>query len=239
MTAKSNASSPSEEGRPLSRTPIAGRESVTSVPDNALTPTSETCAKPGLWARCRSSVYRNLVEPLVLSRNPPWFDARAVAVGLVIGFVIPVGGQLVFLGLLRTVYRFNTVAAAAFTLVSNPVNMIPLYYGYYCLGSAVLCRPISMSFDAFDKLMHPVMDKDWFWEALGAFLELGKEFLVRWTVAAVLLAVVFGALGYVVTLHVQQRRGRRAARRMGLEYESYILELERDRAGKDESRQAT
>jgi uncharacterized protein len=231
MTVNAGALPPSDEGKSLRRDSTENPQPVTSALDGERSKSSESWPNPGIWARCRSAVYRNVIEPLVISRNPPWFDARAVAVGLVIGFVIPVGGQLACLGLLRTVYRFNTIVAAVFTLVSNPVNMIPLYYGYYCLGSVVLCRPIAMNFEAFDKLIHPVMDKEWFWEALAAFLDLGKEFLVRWIVAAVLLAVVFGVLGYVVTFSIQKRRCRRAAEKMGLEYEGYLRQLEQRSSG--------
>ncbi len=171
------------------------------------------------------NVHTNCVQPLLTSCHTPTYDARSVSIGLVVGFMIPVGGQLLFLGLLRLFLSFHYVVAAGFTFVSNPLNMIPLYYGYYCLGSYVLARPISLNFHCFEKLMHPVLDKSYFWDALGAFAELGSELLIPWTVAAVILGAVFGVTGYFVTFHIQKKRCKKAAQRLGLQYEQYLAKL--------------
>lgn len=184
--------------------------------------------KRSLWERALNFLKINFVDPLVNSRSSPGFDARGVSLGLVIGFIIPVGGQLLFLAMCRVVFRFNYVVAAAFTLVSNPLNMIPLYYGYYCLGSVLLGKPISLDFRLFEKLMNPIMDKDYFWESLSAFMALGWEILVRWTVAAVVLAIVFGTAGYVATYAIQKKRCMNAAQKMGMKYEDFLAHLKRD-----------
>jgi hypothetical protein len=44
----------------------------------------------------------------------------------------------------------------------------------------------------------------------------------------VILAVIFGILGYVVTYKIQKERCRKAAERLGTEYEEYIRQLEKD-----------
>lgn len=234
MNTNPSFTSPSQE-----QPPVSGSSVPEGIPSKQVTVAEQRAAscppsQGGLWDRWRRWFIRNVVEPLVSSRNPPWFDARGAAVGLAIGFMIPVGGQLVCLGLLRTLLRFNVMVAVAFTFVSNPIDMIPLYYGYYYLGSLILHRPVSMHFESFNTLMHPIMNKTWFWEAMGAFFELGKEFLVRWTAAAVLLAAIFAPLGYFVTLHIQKRRCRRAAQNMGIAYESYLRELERKIKGESQ-----
>ncbi len=160
----------------------------------------------GWLSRAGNWLQLNFIQLLVSSKNPPWFDARGVSLGLFIGFLVPVGGQLAALALLRFLFRFNYILAAGFTLVSNPFNMIPLYYGYYCLGSLILHRPIMLEFERFDILMCPVMSKTYFWEALPAFVDLGREILLRWSVAAVVLAVVSGAFSYLVALRLQHNR---------------------------------
>lgn len=176
----------------------------------------------GLIKKLTHKIYVNLIEPLASSKNPPWYDARGVSAGLAAGFGVPIGGHAAALVLLRFVFRFNFFIAFAFTFVGNPLNMVPMYYGYYCLGSYILGKPVSMDFTLFEKLMHPVMSKTYFWEAMGAFGELGKEILVRWSVSAVLLATVFGTLGYFVTLNVQRKRCRKAAEKLGMQYEAYL-----------------
>jgi len=174
----------------------------------------------------RRTIYGNFVEPLVNSRHPPWFDARGVALGLVVGFAVPVGGQVVTLGILRSFVRFNFIVALAFTLVSNPLNMVPLYYGYYLLGSAVVGKPPAMGIEAFGKLLEPIIEQSYFWEALFAFLQLSKDLLIRWSVAAVIISVVSGVLGYAVTYRLQKMRCKRTAEKLGVQYEHFLAELE-------------
>jgi uncharacterized protein len=171
---------------------------------------------------------QNFVDPLVSSRNPPWFDARGVSLGLIVGFLIPVGLQIVTVAALRLLFRFHIPIALAFTLVSNPFNAAPLYYGYYYLGSLIIGKPASIQFDVFEKLLEPMMTQSYFWEVASAFAALGKDVLIRWLIAAVILAVVFGILGYVVTYKIQKERCRKAAERLGTEYEEYIRQLEKD-----------
>lgn len=182
----------------------------------------------GLIGRFRDLLYETFFKPLVVSRNPPSFDARAVSVGLVVGFMVPLGAHLVSLALLRILFRFNYVVAAGFTLVSNPFNIIPLYYGYYCLGSVLIGQPTALNFQAFEKLMNPVTDQNYFWEALPAFMELGSEILARWLAAALFLSLLFGVAGYLVTYKIQQKRCRKAARAMGLRYEEFLERLGKD-----------
>ena len=183
--------------------------------------------KPGLINRIKSSFYQNVLEPLVSSKNSPGFDARGVAFGLIVGFLAPIGTHLIALGLLRMVSRFHLGIAFAFTFVTNPLNAIPVYYGYYYLGSLILGDPVILEFDKFDGLVSPLLDRTQFWEALSKFGTMGYEILLRWCVSAVILSVVFGALGYIVTYKIQAKRCKRAARRLGIKYEHYLEELEK------------
>jgi uncharacterized protein (DUF2062 family) len=177
--------------------------------------------------KCYNKLIQTFIDPLTKSRNNPHFDALGVSLGLIIGFLIPVGGQLACLGLIRLLFRFNVIVAAAFTLVSNPLNMIPLYYGYYLLGSLVIGKPDhTMELSSFEAIMTPIMNADYFWESLGAFLSLSHAFLVRWLIAAVILSVVFGVLGYLITYKIQKRRVMEMANTMGMEYQSLLKKFD-------------
>jgi uncharacterized protein len=182
--------------------------------------------KLGLWSKPRAWFHKLFLEPLVYSKCPPWYDARAVSLGLITGFLIPIGGHLITLAVLRALCRFNYIVAFAFTFVSNPLDMVPLYYGYYHLGSLVLGRSVTLDYGIFEKIMHPIVDKEYFWEIFPAFIELGHEILVRWIVAAVIFASFFGTLGYLITFKVQKERCKKAAEKLGQKYEKYIEELE-------------
>lgn len=182
------------------------------------------------WARTLRFCRTKFVDPLLYSRKSPAFDARGVSLGLVIGFIIPVGGQLFFLAFVRSVLRFNYMVAAGFTFVSNPLNMIPLYYGYYWLGSILLMKPVSLDFRVFQDVLTPVMEKEYFWESLSAFMTLGWEILIRWLVAAVVLAIFFGTVGYVATYAIQKKRCMKAAQALGLSWDEYLEILKQDAA---------
>jgi uncharacterized protein (DUF2062 family) len=167
------------------------------------------------------------LDPLLSSSNPPWFDARGIAAGLAIGFGIPVGAQMLCLGIARLLIRFNTLVAFAFTWVNNPITLIPMYYGYYYLGSLILGRSEMMTLEGFHQLMDPVIRSGYFWQSLRAFAHLGADIVLRWAVAAVVVAILSGILGYAVGYFVQSRRCIRKARRMGISYEKLVAELEK------------
>lgn len=189
----------------------------------------------GLWQRFVRLLYGSFIEPLVRSRNTPNRDALGVSLGLIVGFIVPVGGQLLMLTLLRLVFRFNYLAAVGFSLVSNPFDAIPMYYGYYHLGSYLLGKPAAIDFSVFRNLMNSVMDKAYFWEGICAFTALSGEILERWLTSAIFLSVIFGSLGYAITLRIQKSRCRKAARRMGMEYEAFLQHLEREARGKNDT----
>jgi uncharacterized protein (DUF2062 family) len=170
---------------------------------------------------------RNFIEPLVHSRQPPWFDARGIAAGLAIGFGIPIGAQMVCLGIARLLIRFNTLIAFAFTWVNNPLTLIPMYYGYYYLGSLILGKQQVMTLRGFRELTRPITKADYFWESFRAFAYLGWDIVLRWATAAVIVALIAGALGYAVGYIVQTRRSARRARKLGISYERLVAEMEK------------
>jgi uncharacterized protein (DUF2062 family) len=168
---------------------------------------------------------RHFLEPFS-SVNPPWFDARGAAVGLAIGFGCPVGAQMVTLGLLRTVFKFNLPAAFAFTWVNNPLTVIPMYYAYYYFGSLCLGQPPLLTPEALKGLMHPILKMGYFWSAFHGFVSIGWEFLTRWSVMAALVAFVSATLGYFSVYRLQKGRCLRRAREIGMSYERLVEALE-------------
>jgi uncharacterized protein len=174
----------------------------------------------------RQIVRRYFTRPSVDATNPPWFDARGVAVGLAVGFGLPIGTQMLCLGLLRILFRFNFLIAFTFTWVNNPLTLLPMYYGYYCLGSLILGKTVVMSAEAFRELMLPVMHADHFWASLKAFADLSVDVVARWAASALVVGITSGILGYAVGFYVQRRRCFRRARQLGTSYERLVKELE-------------
>lgn len=169
----------------------------------SITPSSGPSTFTGV-AKSRSFLRRIFVDPFVSSNNPPWFDARGVAMGLFVGLGVPVGAQMLMLGLSRLLFRFNAALAFAFSCVNNPVSVIPMYYGYYCLGSRILGKPITVSASGFRAMLRPVTQADYFWESVHSFAYLGKDILVRWSLGAVVVASVVAILGGLVCYNVRR-----------------------------------
>ena len=177
---------------------------------------------PG-WRRV---LYNHFVAPIMSSRNPPWFDARGAAVGMIVGFGCPVGLQVFSLVAFRMVFRFNSVIAFAFSWVSNPFTFLPMYYLYYYLGSLILHRPSIMPREAFREMLAPILHSDYFWESVHVFGSLGWDVLLRWFVTAILVSAVTALAAYVATYHFQRLRCRRKANKLGISYERLVADLE-------------
>jgi len=157
----------------------------------------------------RSFFRRRFIDPLVFSKNPPWYDALGVGLGLFAGLGIPVGVQMLFLGLSRMCMRFNLAIAFACSCVNNPLSVIPMYFGYYCLGSRILGKQATLNAAAFRAMLKPVTQADYFWESIHSFMYLGRDILMRWSLGALLVASVVALLGGVVCYNVQRvRHGR-------------------------------
>ena len=167
------------------------------------------------------------IEPFVSSNNPPRFDARGVALGLFIVFGVPKGAQMVCLGLLRLLMRFNIIIAFVFTWVNNPLSLLPMYYGYYMLGSLLMGKPAVMSAADFSELMEPVLRSHHFWGSVHAFIVLGGDLLMRWSLAAVSIATLAAIVGYLIGYRVQRARCVRTAEKLGITYRKLLEQLEK------------
>lgn len=233
---------------PTSADPVRGRESAGTaepqVSDTASHDTPDTSGHEradleptqagtppgpvrGFLQRAGDLAYRKILEPLVLSRNPPWFDARGVAFGLMVGFGIPMGIHTVVLALVRCVARFNFVVSMGVAAVVNPLTIVPLYYGYYCLGSHLLGQPAELDRELFATMMHPIVSKGHSWEAIHAFSKLSGAILTRWVAAAAVVASLLGIISYMITEKIQDKRCRKAAKKMGMSYRAYLQRLEK------------
>lgn len=187
----------------------------------------ELTRPPTLKNRLASYLGRRFVQPFLTSSNPPWFDARGAAVGLLIGFAVPVGAQFATLGLTRLVFRFNLLIAFVTSWVSNPFTMLPTYYVYYYVGSMLLGLDPVMDFSGLKAFLKPLVQSEHFWESFQAFLALSRDFMGRWFAGAALFTVIGTPLGYVISYRLLKNRCLRRARKLGVSYEHLVADLER------------
>ncbi|MFC1833437.1 DUF2062 domain-containing protein [Thermodesulfobacteriota bacterium] len=206
--------------------PANGDTMTDDTPAGSTNETRKEVPSSGILAILGRTLYNYFVGPLVMSRKPPWFDARGVAVGLFVGFGVPFGGQVMMLALLRLAFRFNWIIAFGFTWVTNPFSIIPMYYGYYRLGSLILNRPPVLTSEKFTEIIMPLLSMDYFWESLQGFAALGGDFMLRWFAAGLTIGILTAVVSYFVAHRFQSLRCRRRAKKMGLSYDRLLKDLE-------------
>lgn len=119
--------------------------------------------------------------------------AMGVALGIFFGLLVPVAQIPLSVGA-AIVLRANVPAAAASTLVSNPLTFGPLYYAAYQLGHRIIgashvdtpARPTAI------EQMAPPPQQQTTWKRLS---DMGKPLLL----GLAILATLMGLLSYAVT----------------------------------------
>ena len=146
----------------------------------------------------------------------PGYIARGVALGLIIGWVIPMGFQIILVLPLAFLLKAAKVPAIIFTFVSNHFTVIFLYPLQCWLGSLVLRNGLTfgkltrMTRDVVAALENATMREAW-----REFSELGWRVISAFFVGGLLLGVPSALIGYYVTLQLVRRyRSFREARRI-------------------------
>lgn len=93
------------------------------------------------WGWLKALIHKNVVQPFTDSRDPVPEVALGASVGAFLGFTPTVGIQmptvLMIWFFFRFVFRirFNMIIGMAMVWVSNPLTMIPMYYGFLVTGN--------------------------------------------------------------------------------------------------------
>ena len=89
-------------------------------------------------------------------------------------------------------------------------------------------KPAVMSVADFRELMGPVLSAQYFWNSVRAFMVLGGDLLVRWSLAAVSVATPAAIIGYFIGYRVQRARCVRRAEELGITYRKLLRRLEKE-----------
>ncbi|HWH72786.1 MAG TPA: DUF2062 domain-containing protein [Methylibium sp.] len=116
--------------------------------------------------------------------------ARAVAIGLFFGFMIPVA-QFLFAIALAIALRANIAIAAAATLVTNPFTFPPIYWAAYKVGGALIDAPDDAAALQLERdtevLVHEATNVEGLWATLQA---AGAPLVIGLAVFAVSAAII-------------------------------------------------
>ena len=156
--------------------------------------------------------YRALFLKLMRTQASPASLARGVALGLFIGFLIPMGLQIMVVLPLAFLLKAAKIPAIAFTFVTNHVTVLFIYPIQCWVGSYLMFHPIHLaSLEAqLDGLIHAA-DMQTFMAEVGRLgLQLGGSFFL----GGALFGVIAAAIGYICTYQAAARfRKKLAARR--------------------------
>ena len=145
----------------------------------------------------------------------PSYIARGVALGLLIGWVIPMGFQIILVLPLAFVLKAAKVPAIVFTFVSNHFTVIFLYPLQCWLGSLVLRS--GLTFEKLTRMTREIvaaLENASMQEAWRTFSTLGAQVIAAFFVGGLLLGVPSALIGYLATLRLVRRYRRfREARR--------------------------
>lgn len=140
---------------------------------------------------------RAVLRKVLALSDSPHAIALGAGVGIFIGLTPTVGVQtILILGVVfatRKFVYFNATAAMACTYVSNPVTMLPMYYGWYRIGAWFSSGSLTAA--EFEQLMQFEGLAGW-WSAMCA---LGSQVALPMCLGALLTAPIGVAIAYPVT----------------------------------------
>ncbi|MCB9833300.1 MAG: DUF2062 domain-containing protein [Planctomycetes bacterium] len=157
------------------------------------------------------AVFDRFVRPVLQLQDSPRSLALGIAMGLWVALTPTVGIQMPVVVVLGTLMRANRLAAIAMCWISNPVTLVPMYYGYYVCGLAILGRE-GKSYAQIKIDMAAAADLG-NWELIRYIFEV---FGTPLWIGSLVIATVCALPAYPLSLRYFQRRDARRREREGL-----------------------
>ena len=118
--------------------------------------------------------------------------AMGAAVGMFVGLTPTVGVQMIIVMIIAMLtgwfFRFNRVAALIATYISNPVTMLPIYWGCYKVGTLFL--PATVDQQQFAEILHYESFSQWCQTMLNLLIEVGWPLILGSLIIAPIGAVI-------------------------------------------------
>lgn len=164
--------------------------------------------------------WRERIVPLLKAKDSPEHLARGAAIGVFVGLTPTVGVQMAMVVLIAAIpkMKFNIPLACAMVWISNPLTMIPLYYGMYWLGVLLLSRR-EMHFNKFETTLQALIDSiksgesllESAWQGLTGMFSMGMHIAVPMWIGGTVLGIISAIPAYIIVLRVVRRRRAAAA----------------------------
>ena len=129
---------------------------------------------------------RDLLRTVLMLEDSPHSIALGTAIGIFIGLTPTVGVQMILVMIVALLtsrlFYFNRVAALIAVYISNPITMVPLYYGLYWLGTLFVGGDTSES--QFRELLVYNSFAEWWDTIVALFVSIGTPLLIGTAIVA-------------------------------------------------------
>ncbi len=163
----------------------------------------------------RRNFFRKLYFKIISQEGTPESVGRGMAIGLFIGFILPVGLQTIPALALAFLFKANKALTWLFTCISNPASVFILYPIQCYTGSLLVLNPMSLS--SLKEKFGVIATADGFRAIADAFLALGADIMIAFFAGGLFYGTIFSIAGYwtgfrLVRLYREKKAKRRAAR---------------------------
>ncbi len=163
----------------------------------------------------RKNFFKKLYIRIITQEGTPESVGRGMAIGLFIGFILPVGLQTIPALVLAFLFKANKALTWLFTCVSNPASIFILYPIQCYTGSLLVMNP--MSFESLREKFGAIASADGFRAVVDAFLDLGLDIMIAFFAGGLFYGTILAIAGYLigarlVRLYRDRKAKRRAAR---------------------------
>ena len=160
--------------------------------------------------------FKLLKLKLIREKGSGYFVAMGAVVGLMIGMIIPMGGQTIIALFLAWVLKVSKTAACTFTFISNPWSVIFIYpfqiwFGGLFSGITISQETIDQFIEAGSKIK--IMSFDF--SAMITFLsENGSDIMINFIIGGTILGTVISVLSYPLLIKFLNRHHVQRAKRI-------------------------
>lgn len=129
----------------------------------------------------------NWLRSLLMLDDTEHSIALGTAIGIFLGMTPTVGLQTIAVMLLsvtiRPLFRFNVMAALIAIYISNPITVVPIYYGLYKVGTWFVGGSVTR--EQFAATLEYSGFSEWWNTVVDLFVSLGEPLLVGTAVVAI------------------------------------------------------
>ena len=135
---------------------------------------------------------RQLLRTILQLEDTHHSIALGTAIGMFIGLTPTVGAQMmiviIFAFLTKRFFHFNRLAALVTVYISNPLTMVPIYYGLYWVGTWFV--PGTVTKEQFAAILEYDSFATWWQTIVTLFVNIGKPLFIGTAIVATLGGLV-------------------------------------------------